>query len=269
MKQIDWRRVLVAIAAVWLAGCAGMPDAAGPETRAALAPTGKLRVGFLLVPLYATKDAASNEYRGVTPDIGHDLAQKLGVPVEWVVYPSVPALINGAKASEWDVALSGINAERAAVIDFSAPMMEVEQGYLVRAGIAIGSAAEVDRPGVRIGVLERAGADIFLSKELKHAQLIRVGSAGELFGLFAAGKADVVAGTKSALYAEAAKQPGSRVLDGRLIVEPIGAGVPKGRSPAAAQYVAGFVERAKADGRVKAAIEKAGLRGVTVAPPKP
>jgi polar amino acid transport system substrate-binding protein len=269
MKKIDWRHVIVAIATAWLAGCASMPGAVSPETRTALAPSGKLRVGFLLVPLYATKDAASNEYRGVAPDFGREIAQSLGVPVEWVVYPSVPALINGAKAAEWDVALSGINAERAAVIDFSAPMMEVEQGYLVRAGVAIDSAAQVDRAGIRVGVLERAGADIYLSKELKHAQLIRVASAGELFALLAAGKAEVVAGTKSALYTESAKQPGSRVLDGRLIVEPIGAGVPKGRNAAAAQYVGGFVEQAKADGRVKAAIDKAGLRGVTVAAPKP
>jgi polar amino acid transport system substrate-binding protein len=250
-----------------LAGCASQPPSA--ETRATLAPTGKLRVGFLLVPLYATKDAATGEYRGLAPEIGKQLAQSVGLPPEWVAYPSVPALINGAKAAEWDIALSGINTERAAVIDFSAPMMEVEQGYLVRAGVPIDAAAQVDRAGVRIGVLERAGADVFLSKELKNAQLVRVNSPSELFGLFAAGKADVIAGTKSTLFAESAKQPGSRVLDGRIVVEPIGAGVPKGRAPGAAQYVARLVEQAKADGRVKAAIEKAGLRGVTVAPPAP
>ena len=250
-----------------LAGCASQPPSA--ETRAALAPTGKLRVGFLLVPLYATKDAATGEYRGLAPEIGKQFAQSVGLPPEWVAYPSVPALINGAKAAEWDIALSGINAERAAVIDFSAPMMEVEQGYLVRTGVPIDSAAQVDRAGVRIGVLERAGADVFLSKELKNAQLVRVNSPRELFGLFAAGKAEVIAGTKSTLFAESAKLPGSKVLDGRIVVEPIGAGVPKGRDPGAARYVARLVEQAKADGRVKDAIEKAGLRGVTVAPPGP
>jgi polar amino acid transport system substrate-binding protein len=267
MKASHWR-ALVAVAAVLLAGCAGM-GTTSPETRAALAPTGKLRVAFLLTPLYATKDTVSGELRGVAPDLGRQLAASAGLPFEAVTYSGVPPLINGAKAGEWDVALSGINAERAAVIDFSPPFMEVEQGFLVRAGVPIATAAEVDRPGIRIGVIERAGADIALTRDLKNAQLVRVAGAAELFGLFSAGRADVLAATKSALFAEAAKQPGSKVLEGRLLVEPIGMGVPKGRPARAAEFVGRFVESAKADGRVGAAIEQAGLRGVTVAPPKP
>jgi polar amino acid transport system substrate-binding protein len=267
MKPFKWRLALAAAATVGLAGCASM-GAVSPETRAALAPTGKMRVAFLLTPLYATKDAATGELRGVAPDLGRQLAASAGVPFEAVTYAGIPPLINGAKAGEWDVALTGINAERAAVMDFSPPFMEVEQGYLVRAGVPITSVAELDRPGIRIGVIERAGADVVLSRDLKQAQLVRVASATDLFGLFAAGKSDVIAGTKTALYAEAAKQPGSKVLDGRLTVEPIGMGVPKGRPPGASEFVGRFVESAKADGQVKATIERAGLRGVTVAPPR-
>ena len=93
-------------------------------------------------------------------------------------------------------------------------------------------------------------------------------SAADLYALFGAGKADVIAATKTALFAEAEKQPGSRVLDGRILFEPIGMGVPKGRDTAAAAYVGKFVEEAKAEGLVKSAIERAGLRGVVVAPVK-
>jgi polar amino acid transport system substrate-binding protein len=146
--------------------------------------------------------------------------------------------------------------------------MEVEQGYLVRAGVAIVTESDVDKAGIRIGVLEKAGADVFLSGALKSAVLIRAKNAAELYAMFAAGNVDVIAATKTALFAEAGKQPGSRVLEGRILVEPIGMGVPKGREAAAAAFVGKFVEEAKSQGLVKSAIERAGLRGVVVAPLK-
>ena len=162
----------------------------------------------------------------------------------------------------------GINAERATVMDFSAPYMEVEQGYLVRAGVPIGTASDVDKTGIRIGVLEKAGADMYLSRTLKNAVLVRTQSVAELYALLGAEKADVIAATKTTLFGAAESRPGSRVLDGRILVEPIGTGVPKGRDTAAAMYVGKFVEEAKAEGLVTAAIERAGLRGVVVAPPR-
>jgi polar amino acid transport system substrate-binding protein len=107
-----------------------------------------------------------------------------------------------------------------------------------------------------------------LSRSLKNAELVRAASAAELYALVGAGKADVIAATKTALFVEADKIPGSRVLEGRFLVEPIGAGVPKGRNAAAAAYVESFIESVKADGMVKSAIDRAGLRGVVVAPLK-
>ena len=96
---------------------------------------------------------------------------------------------------------------------------------------------------------------------------MRTKTIAELYGLLDTGKSDVIATGKPGLFAVAAKQPGSRVLGGRILVEPIAMGVPKGRNAAAA-YVGKFVEEAKADGLVKSAIEQAGLRGVVVAPLK-
>ncbi len=251
-----------------IGGCAGMQSVVNPETRAAMAPTGKLRVAFLLVPLYASKDSATGELKGIAPDLGRQLAQRLGVPFEPVLYSNPLALVDGAKSGNWDVALFGISAERALAMDFSAPFMDVEQGYLVRAGVPITTASEVDKAGVRVVVLEKAGADVILSKTLKSATIIRVKSQPESAALLDAGKADVYAATKTALFGVAAGRPGSRVLEGRFLVEPSGMAVPKGRSPAATAYVAQFVEDAKAQGLVKEAIERAGLRGVVVAPLK-
>ena len=252
---------------LFIGGCAGMETAAPPETKAALVPTGKLRVAFLSAPLYAIKDPATGELKGVAVDLGKELARRVGVPFDPVVYAGVSALIGGAKSGEWDVVLIAINAERAAAMDFSAPYMELEQGYLVRAGVSIATPSDVDQPGIRVGVLESAVADAHLSRTLKNATLVRTKSVAELFAILESGKADVIATGKPGLFAVAAKQPGSRVLDGRILVEPIGMGVPKGRNAAAA-YVGKFVEEAKAEGLVKSAIERAGLRGVVVAPLK-
>lgn len=265
MRTTHW--LMTAMIGLVLMG-AGIATAPTPEALQALAPTGKLRVAFLLGPIYATKDPATGELKGVAVDLGKDLARRVGVPFDPVVYPNPPALIDGANSGAWDVALIGINAERAAAMDFSAPCMEVEFGYLVRAGDSIATASDVDKAGIRIGVLEKSGADLHLSRTLKNAMLVRVKSLPENYALLDTGKADVIAATKTALFTGAAGRPGSRVLDDRILVEPIGMGVPKGRNAAAAAYVGKFVEEAKAAGLVKSAIERAELRGVVAAPLK-
>lgn len=273
MRRRAW--LSAAAASLFIGGCAGMqprPAAMQPgpslEAKAALAPTGKLRVAFLSGPIYATKDSATGELKGVAVDLGQEIARRIGVPFEPVVHAALPAVISGAKTGEWDVALLGINAERATVMDFSPPYMEVEQGYLVRAGVPVATAAYVDKPGIRIGVLEKAGADAALTATVKTATLVRTKSVPELFALLQSEKADVIAATKAALFAGAGGLPGSRVLDGRIFAEPIGMAVPKGRDAAAAAYVGRFVEDAKAQGLVGSVIERAGLRGVVAAASK-
>ena len=260
------RQWIYAVVAGLLIACAVTQTGATSDPRTALAPMGKLRVAFLLGPIYATKNSATGELKGVAIDLGEELARRLGVPFEPVSFATLPEVIGGAKTGAWDVAFAGINPERAAAMDFSAPFMEVEQGYLVRAGVAIAAESDVDKAEIRVGVLEKAGADVLLSRTLKNAALVRAANLPELNALLDAGKVDVIAATKVALFAAAASRPGSRVLDGRILVEPIGMGVPKGRDGAAAAYVGQFVLDAKAKGTVKSAIERAGLRGVVVAP---
>ncbi|MBL0289985.1 MAG: transporter substrate-binding domain-containing protein, partial [Betaproteobacteria bacterium] len=196
-------------------------------TKAAVAPTGKLRVAFLLVPLYAAKDPATGDLRGIAPDLGRQLAQRLGVPFEPSSTPTLPPLLGGTKSGQWDVALFGISAERAADMDFSAPLMEVEQGYLVRAGVPITTASEVDRAGVRVVVLEKGGADVILSQTLKSATIIRVKTQPESAALLDTGTAEVYAATKTALRGVSA--PGqARTREGRLGSISCGMAVPNG-----------------------------------------
>ena len=256
----------VLIVGLFLAGCAGVQGGISAETRTGLAPTGKLRVAFLSAPIYAVKDPATGDLKGVAVDLGMELAQRVNVPFDAVVYPTFPELMNGARSGQWDVALMGVDPERAKVVDFSAPFMNVEQGFLVRAGVTIGTASAVDVAGVRVGVLERSSLDALLSKTLKNATIVRAKTLAGNYALLDADKADVVAGTKPALFAAAASRPGTRVLDGGLPSDQIGMAVPKGRAAGASAYVGRFVEDSKAAGLVKTAIERAGLRGVVVAP---
>jgi polar amino acid transport system substrate-binding protein len=164
------------------------------------------------------------------------------------------------------VVLMGINAERAAIIEFSQPYLEVEQGVLLRPGVKVAGIDDIYGAELRIGALEGSGADAFLSRQPRALQIVRAASLDALFVELAAGRIDMVAATKSRLFAEAAKLAGSRLLDGRLLVEPIGMGVAKNRPAAAASYMARFVEEAKAGGMVAAAITRANLLGVTVPP---
>jgi polar amino acid transport system substrate-binding protein len=264
MRTIHW--LMTAVVALMLTGCAGVQTAPTREQRQALAPTGKLRVGFLsTTPIHATKDTASGEFKGIAVDLGKDLARRVGVPFEPVAYSSIPALIGGAKSGEWDVATMGVDPERALTVDFTAPYMEVEFTYLVPSGSSISTLSDVDRPGVRIGVLQKSSPDAHLSGRLRSGTLVRAPTFAGMVELLKTGRADALFGTKAGMYSQVGKFPGSRVLEGRFGAEETGMAVPKGRAFSAA-YVRQFVEEAKAEGLVKAAIERAGLRGVVVAP---
>jgi polar amino acid transport system substrate-binding protein len=247
-------------------GCAGVQTAPTQEERQALAPTGKLRVGvFTISPMHVTKDPTSGELKGTAIDLGKELARRIGVPFEVVGYTSVATLIGSANSGQWDVVLFGIHPASKKVLDFSAPYMEAEVGYLVRAGSSIAVLSDVDRPGIRIAVQKGGGIEVYLSASLKSATIVQVSSIGEGLEALRSGKADAVAAIKTFLFPGLEKVPGSRVLDGRIFAEPIGFGVPKGR-PLSAAYVRKYVEDVKSEGLVKAAIERAGLRGVVVAP---
>jgi polar amino acid transport system substrate-binding protein len=271
MQRREWllASVSVLLGSATLGGCAGINAVPAEAARSALAPTGRLRLGFLATPLYATRHPTTGELSGIAVDLGRELAARLGVPLEPVVHNGVAALMAGARpgsVGEWDVVLTGITAERAMTLDFSAPYLQVEWGYLVGAGAAVTDAAAVDRVGVRVGIVERTFADAALPGRLARATLVRVSSIAALQALLDDGRADVVVATKATLFAAARDRPGARVLDGGVLVEPVGMAVPKGRDAAASRYVSAFVEQAKAQGLVTAAIERARLQGVSAAP---
>jgi len=237
-----------------------------PSLRSEIAPTGKLRVGlnygnFLLV-FGAPTDA---EPRGVAPDLARELARRLELPLEFVAFDAAGKLAEAVRAGAWDVAFLGAEPQRANEIAFTAAYLEIPATYLVPAGSQIRTVAEVDREGVRIAVAAKSAYDLYLSRNLKHATLVRAEGIDGSYELFVSQKLEVLSGLKPRLVTDAEKLPGSRVLEGQFTAIQQAIGTPKGRA-AAADYLRGFAEDVKASGLVAQAIAKNAVRGVSVAP---
>jgi polar amino acid transport system substrate-binding protein len=241
------------------------PDAP-PAARSELAPGGKLRVGlnygnFLLV----LKDAPDGAPRGIAPDLGRELGRRLGVPVEFVKFAQAGQLADGVRDGKCDVGFLGAEPQRAAEIAFTEAYLEIPVTFLVPAGSAIRSIADVDREGVRIAVSARSAYDLYLSRTLKHAKLVRAEGIEASYQLFTQQKLEVLAGLKPRLVSDAEKLAGSRVLEGQVTGVQQAVGVSRNRENAA-KYTRDFVEDAKRSGLVAKIIDQHGVKGVTVAP---
>ena len=263
------RNLLVSmLVGLFVAGCAGLQSGPSDEARSALAPTGKLRVGFMMAPIYGVKDPATGELRGLGMDIGKELAKRLGVPFDVHPYKDIGSAIAGAEAGDVDVMFVTIDEKRKAVVDFTAPYLFVEHGYLVRAGVAINTMADVDKAGIRVGVLKNSATQDDLAKSLKSATMVEAENLGALKELIVSGNVDTIAIGKPFLFGVAAKLPGSRVVDGYIRTDNSALGVVKGRSPAALAYAKQFIDDVKAGNMVTTAIARDKLVAAHTAPPK-
>jgi polar amino acid transport system substrate-binding protein len=236
------------------------------EARKELAPSGKLRVGlnygnFLLV----LKDAPDGAPRGIAPDLGRELGSRLGVPVEFVKFAQAGQLADAVRDGKCDVGFLGAEPQRAAEIAFTKAYLEIPVTFLVPAASAIRSIADVDREGVRVAVSARSAYDLYLSRTLKHAKLVRAEGIDGSFQLFVQERLEVLAGLKPRLVSDAEKLPGSRVLEGQVTGVQQAAGTGKSRLTGAG-YLSEFIEDIKRSGLVASTIEKHGVKGVTVAP---
>jgi polar amino acid transport system substrate-binding protein len=241
-----------------------MPPAAAVTD---LAPSGSLRAAINFGnPVLASKDPGSGEARGVSVDLARELAKRLGVPLRIVTYPSAGQVVEGLKSRAWDVAFLAIDPARAVDIGYTAPYVVIAGAYLVRRDSPIRSNAEVDRDGVRVAVGKGSAYDLFLSRELKRAQIERAPTSPEVTDFFLARNLDVAAGVRQQMEADARRVGGVRVLDGSFMVINQAMGMPKG-GDAGLDYLRSFVEQMKASGFVAAALARHGIEGAAVAPP--
>jgi polar amino acid transport system substrate-binding protein len=232
-----------------------------------LAPSGVLRAGinlgnFLLV----SGKSPAGEPEGVAPDLAREIAARLGVGVAYVPFARPGELADAAGRDVWDIGLIAAEPARAKEIAFTPAYAEIEATYLVPAGSPLKTIAEVDRPGVRIAVAARSAYDLWLSRHLAHAELVRSGSLDAAYERFVGEKLDALAGLRPRLLQDLEKLPGARILDGQFTVVQQAVGTARGNAAGAA-FLRDFVEEAKASGLVARLIERHRIRGLSVAPP--
>jgi len=248
-----------------LAACATTPVPPSAAV-AALAPGGKLRAAINFGnPVLAAKEPATGEARGVSVDLSRELARRLGVGLEIVPYNAAGQVVEGLKSNAWDVAFLAIDPARAVDIAYSAPYVVIEGVYLVPEASPISRNEDVDRDGVRVAVGKGSVYDLFLSRELKHATIVRAPTSQAVTDLAIAQKLDVAAGVKQQMEADARRVAGVRLLEGRFMVINQAMGMPRGRD-AGAKYLREFVEEMKTTGFVAQALARHGIEGAMVAP---
>jgi len=232
-----------------------------------LAPSGVLRAGinlgnFLLV----SGSGPAGEPEGVAPDLAREIATRLGVPVAYVPFARPGELADVAGQDVWDIGLIAAEPARAETIAFTAAYAEIEATYLVPAGSPLKTIAEVDRPGVRIAVAARSAYDLWLSRHIVHAELVRAPSLDAACQQFVGDGLEALAGLKPRLLDDVEQLPGARILDGRFTAVQQAVGTAKANQAGAA-FLGAFVEEAKASGLIARLIARHEIRGLAVAPP--
>lgn len=252
-------------AASLLAGCAALAPTVDPQVRQALAPSGKLRVGvYPGSPTSLVTDARTGQKVGVALDLGRELARQIDVPFEPVEFVRVAEVLDAMKAGTVDFTFTNATAARAQVVDFTAPLLDLELGYLVPPASVLQSLADADRAGMKIGVSQGSTSQGTLTKAYKHASVVPVPSLKVAAEMLSQGKIDAFATNKAILFEMADGLPGFRVLDGRWGLEHLAVAIPKGRE-AGLPYLRQFADEARARGLLQSIVERAGLRG-TVRP---
>ena len=233
-------------------------SAVPPGARSELAPTGKLRAAINYGnTVLAQKDPAGGEPHGVAADLARELARRLDLPVEFVAYDTAGNVFDALRTGAWDIAFLAIDPARATEIAFTEPYVVLEGTYLVPADSPLRTIRDVDQDGVRVAVVNKSAYGLYLTRTLKHAQLVRMPTSTEAMDVFLKDRLEAAAGVKQPLIEFAWAHPDVRVMDGRFMAIEQAMGTPRGRE-AGALYLRQFVSEMKASGFVASRLEKNG-----------
>ena len=233
---------------------------------AELAPTGVLRASINVGnPILANLGADGQPF-GVSIDLAREFARRVGVDVQLVVFDSAGKSVDAVTNEQADFGFFAVDPVRGAGISFTAPYVLIEGAYLVREDSPLHDNAEVDQPGLRVTVGKGSAYDLYLTRELKQAEIVRAPTSPAVVDTFLEQNLDVAAGVRQQLEADAKRVPQLRLLPGRFMVIQQAMGLPKARNAAAVELLRGFVEDMKASGFVAAALKRHGIEGATVAP---
>lgn len=246
-----------------------MAQNAPPDIALELAPSGTLRAAINFGnSVLAQPDPAGGVPHGVSGDLARELAKRLGTPIVYVTFDAAGKVFEASKTGAWDVAFMAIDPVRAEGLEFTGPYVVIEGAYAVPMDSPLKSNEDVDREGVRIAVARGSAYDLYLTRTIKKAKLVREPSGTEALAMFRRDKIEVAAGVKQPIVAFAGQYPEFRVLPGRFMVIEQAMAAPKGRD-AGVRYLHGFVEEMKASGFVAAALKASKQRDAEVAPPTP
>ncbi|SAK49061.1 ABC amino acid transporter, periplasmic ligand binding protein [Caballeronia pedi] len=233
----------------------------------AFTPTGKLRASINLGnPILANKDAEAVQPHGVSVDLAYAFAKHLSVELELVVFDAAGKSVQAVSEERADFGFFAIDPLRGETIAFTAPYVLIEGYYLVRDDSPITTNADIDQPHNRVAVGKGSAYDLFLTRELKSAQIVRSPTSPTVVQTYLEQGLEVAAGVKQQLESDARKTLGLRLLNERFMVIQQAMGVPKSRGLAAAETLRAFVEEEKRSGFVADALERHGIKGASVAP---
>ena len=231
-----------------------------------LAPTGVLRVAINLSNfLLVTGKAGNGDPQGVAPDMGAEIARRLGVPVTYVPFAHPGPLADKVDTDSWDIGLIGAEPQRAEKIYFTKPYVEIQSTYMVPSGSRITSITDVDQPGIKIACTARTAYGLWLERNIKHATLIWTDTLDNSYDKFVADKLDALAGLKPKLLSEVQRMPGAKILDGQFSAVQQAIGTSR-KNTAAPKFLEAFIDDAKRSSLVQNFIDKHKVVGLSVAP---
>lgn len=230
-------------------------------------PTKKLRASINLGnPILANKDPQSGLPFGVSVDLANNFAKRLGVELELVVFDSAGKSVEAVTAKKADIGFFAVDPLRGEGIGFTAPYVLIEGAYLVKNDSSIQANEEVDNAKNKVVVGKGSAYDLFLSRELKHAEIVRSPTSPTVVDVFVEEGHDVAAGVRQQLEADMKRYAGFRLLPGRFMVIQQAMGLPKSYGPEAAEFLSEYVEEMKSSGFVAQSLERHGIEGASVAP---
>jgi len=232
------------------------------------APTGTLRVGINLGnPVLANQDASSKRLHGVTIDIANEIGKRLGLPVELVPFKTAGTTVDAVKGGNLDLVFVAIDPVRGADISYTPAYIQIEGAYMVKASSPLKANEEVDVAGNEIVVGKGSAYDLYLTREIKNATLLRAASSQAVVDDFMSGKGNIAAGVKQQLEGDAKRYKDLRMLPGRFMVINQAIGIPKARPhyESVNTYLSNIIEELKQSGFVADALKRHDIQGAKVA----
>lgn len=261
-----FKSALALVAFLFLTACS-TTSMTTPQIVSDLAPTGKLRVAINYGnAVLAARNEATGELSGTSVDLARELAKRLNVPVEFTGFPTAGKVVDAVKTGTLDIVFLAIDPLRANEISYTAAYVVIEGAYAVPNASPIKANEDVDKKGIRVVVGKGSAYDLYLSREIKNAEIIRVANSQEVVDTLVAQKYEVSAGVKQQQEKDLKRVPGLRLLPGRFMEINQAMGTPRGRGDASVAYLKAFIEEMKSTDFVANALARHRIEGAAVAP---